>query len=388
MNQQGQTDKMQAVQQLAGIAQKALTITDPVQRKGFLQQAGQIYGPAFQALGADMSQFPAMLQMPDDQLSQRLQQVAQFAAPQAPIKLGPDETLLTPPAVPGGQFTTVAIGTPKDNIDYKDAGDRLVPVDKRTGQPVSGLQPINKGMPPSSGYTQDSVDTTAQMIASNQIPMLSGFALKTPWGQAVVARVGQIAPDYQGGQYGAQAATLKAFSSGTESRSVRSLNVAISHLDTLSELSQALNSGNIQALNKVAVRWKTETGNPAPTSFTSARDIVANEVVKAVTASGGTLADRQEAQTQIQAAASPAQLAGVIQTWKQLLGGQLGGLQQQYEQGTGQKDFQRFLSPNVVKQLEGSQGASAQAPAADAVPTATGPGGQKLYLRNGQWVSQ
>lgn len=81
MNQQGQIDKMQAVQQLAGIAQKALTITDPAQRKGFLQQTGQIYGPAFQALGADMSQFPAMLAMPDDQLAQKLQQVAQFAAP-------------------------------------------------------------------------------------------------------------------------------------------------------------------------------------------------------------------------------------------------------------------------------------------------------------------
>lgn len=96
IGQRSQQDKLQAVQQLVGIAQKALTITDPAQRKGFLQQAGQIYGPAFQALGADMSQFPQMLAMPDDQLAQRLQQVAGLAAPQKPIEVAAGASLVTP----------------------------------------------------------------------------------------------------------------------------------------------------------------------------------------------------------------------------------------------------------------------------------------------------
>lgn len=114
-NQQGQVDKQQAVQQLAGIAQKALTITDPAQRKGFLQQAGQVYGPAFQALGADMSQFPQMLAMPDDALAQKLQQVAQFAAPPAAIKLGANDSLVRP-TVDGSGVTWLytAPGDPKD----------------------------------------------------------------------------------------------------------------------------------------------------------------------------------------------------------------------------------------------------------------------------------
>lgn len=96
MNQRSQQDKQQAVQQMVGIAQKALTITDPAQRKSFLQQAGQIYGPSFQALGADMSQFPQMLAMPDDQLQQRLQQVAQLAAPKAPIQVAAGGSLVNP----------------------------------------------------------------------------------------------------------------------------------------------------------------------------------------------------------------------------------------------------------------------------------------------------
>ncbi len=94
MNQQGQVDKQQAMQQLIGIAQKALTIP-PEQRKAFLQQAGQIYGPAFQALGADMSQFPQMLAMPDADLEQKLAQVAQFAPGQKPIEVQAGASLVT-----------------------------------------------------------------------------------------------------------------------------------------------------------------------------------------------------------------------------------------------------------------------------------------------------
>ena len=113
MNQQGQIDKQQALQQMVGIAQKALTIQDPAQRKGFLQQAGQMYAPAFKAMGADMSQFPAMLAMPDDQLQQKLQQVAQFAAPQKPIEVAAGGSLAVPdPANPGKYIN--AFTNPKD----------------------------------------------------------------------------------------------------------------------------------------------------------------------------------------------------------------------------------------------------------------------------------
>lgn len=228
------------------------------------------------------------------------------------------------------------------------------------------------------------VEDTARMIATGKMPMLSGFVLKTPWGQAVVARVSQLNPNYNYATATTRAAALKAFSSGTQGNTVRSLNVAINHMDTLSSLATALQNKDTLALNKAANLWKTQTGQPAPTNFTAARNIVANEVVKAITASGGTLADREEAQKQITAAASPAQLAGVIDNWKRLLAGQLSGLRQQYEQGTGQKDFDRFLSPQVKAQLESISGDSAPTPSN--APTATGPNGQKLILQNGQWV--
>jgi hypothetical protein len=56
-----------------------------------------------------------------------------------------------------------------------------------------------------------------------------------------------------------------------------------------------------------------------------------------------------------------------------------------------QKEAARQQEVESVRQYM-VPGASSRAPsqsqATDSVPTATGPNGQKLYLRNGQWVSQ
>lgn len=217
---------------------------------------------------------------------------------------------------------------------------------------------IELGLEPKAGAEADpqSVEQVAQMIAEGRMAPLTSISLRSPWGQAVMARVAEINPDYQGGTYNAKTATLRAFSSGVEGRTVRSLNVAIAHLGTLSDLSDALSNGDVQALNRARNSWQKQTGEAAPTNFEAARDIVANEVVKAVTNAGGALADRQEAQNNILAAKSPEQLAGAIKTFKQLLGGQLEGLRQQYEQGTGQDDFDRFLSPETRRELEPAGG--------------------------------
>jgi hypothetical protein len=75
--------KQQAVQQLGSIAQKALTISDPATRKAFLRQASQVYGGAFSALGADpMKGLAEMEALPDAELAQRLSQVAAFGPAQ------------------------------------------------------------------------------------------------------------------------------------------------------------------------------------------------------------------------------------------------------------------------------------------------------------------
>lgn len=168
------------------------------------------------------------------------------------------------------------------------------------------------------------------------------------------------------------------FATGKQGQTVNSLNVSIDHLSTLGNLADALKNGNVPIFNKWAQAYKTQTGNPAPTNFNTAKQIVADEIIKGIVGSGGGVADRQHAQDLIHAASSPAQLAGVIGTYQQLLAGQLNGLRLQYKNSTGLDDFETKLLPETRAHLEKlGVGAPATAPAA---PVTQGQGWKVLKV--------
>lgn len=162
-----------------------------------------------------------------------------------------------------------------------------------------------------------------------------------------------------------QQRVLQDFTSGKSASAVRSFNVGISHLDTLGHLADALGNKDTQAVNRVGNYFATQTGSPAPTNFNAAKKIVGDEIVKAIVGAGGGVHDREEAAKVIDAANSPEQLKGAINTYKELMVGQLGGLERQYQQGSNRNDFERFLSPQA--QVLRRQHAPT-APAAPALP--------------------
>lgn len=158
-----------------------------------------------------------------------------------------------------------------------------------------------------------------------------------------------------------------AFAGGKQGQATNSINVSIAHLGTMGELASALGNGDIPAFNKLAQAVAEQTGQPAPVNFDAAKQIVSSEIVKAITAGGGALADRQEAEKAVRRANSPGQLAGVIKTQKELLAGQLNGLRLQYKNSTGLDDFETHLLPQTRTELEGLDAghvASAGPPAA------------------------
>lgn len=213
----------------------------------------------------------------------------------------------------------------------------------------------NNPNPGSDGLVDPSrVENMAQMVAWYKMQPLGQMALRTPEGRAVMARVTEINPDFNAQNYGSQGAALKAFTSGKKGDAVRSFNVGLAHLESLQQLSDAMANGNTQALNKVANYYAEQTGKPAPTNFNAAKKIVSDEIVKAIVGAGGALADREAAAKTIDAASSPQQLSGVINTYKDLMRGQLGGLRQQYETATGRKDFDSYLSPSALVQSHGT----------------------------------
>ena len=191
----------------------------------------------------------------------------------------------------------------------------------------------------------------AQLIAHYQAPPLNGFALRTPQGQAIMAEVKQLNPKYDATTYQTKQTARVAFASGKQGNIVRSLSVATNHLDQLAEAAHALAQGNIPAVNALVNTYARHTGSPAITSFNAMKEIVGDEVAKAVIGSGGAESDREAIKEAFNAANSPRQLQGVVSKYEGLMGGQLSGLRRQYQRATGLDDFNSFVSQLARQKL-------------------------------------
>lgn len=223
-------------------------------------------------------------------------------------------------------------------------------------QQMLGIAKENLGLHRESieGNPQD-IENTAAAIANYQMAPLSGFGLRSPGGQRVMARVMEMNPNYNAQEYTTSQKAYSDFATGKNGNIVRSQSVALDHLATLGGLVGALNNGDVQAVNRLGNVVAAQTGKTAPTNFDAAKSIVGDEIVKAIVGAGGGVSDRQEMKAILDKANSPQQLAGVIQTYQKLLAGQLGGLQRQYEQATHRQDFSRLLSPAAQDLMSGKE---------------------------------
>jgi len=220
--------------------------------------------------------------------------------------------------------------------------------------------------------TPESLDVAANVyLQTGQLPTGLGKAaagLRTQvMNRATEMSTGKAPADVAGGIVAAKqdvasrGKAVKDFSTGIQGRQVNAFNTAVDHLSTMDKLTDALSNGDVKAINSVGNIIARQTGQPAPTNFDAAKQIVTAEVIKAVVASGGGVTERQEAERNFAAANSPEQLKGIINTYKQLLGGQLKSLSLQYENTTGRKDFDNKLTSEaktIVQQLRGDETAS------------------------------
>ena len=186
---------------------------------------------------------------------------------------------------------------------------------------VAGVQP--------GGGLDDNAERTAQAIAKGQLQPPSGMALLNPKNQRILGRVMEINPDYDSTTMTAKKAAATAFTSGTLGNALRSVSTANAHLDQLGELADALNNGNTQIVNKVTNFFQAQTGDPSVTNFNAIKNVVGQEVVKAIVAGGGGVGEREEAAKAFSAASSPAQLKGVIQHYRMVMGAQADNLMAQ-----------------------------------------------------------
>jgi len=339
-------------QELAGAAQVANAPSPKA-------AAEQIFPDYVRQLGADWAN------VSDDQVRQHAQQIVMFGKQQLGI--------VDPGPITSQNYGGVnallqdgkvvhAANAPRPDHFYEEQ-DRLDARQKSS-------QTFQSGQTASKAPSEDQIDLAAKAIANYQQQPLGSMAMRAPYGQAVMARVMELNPDYQANEYGARNKAYKDFSTGKNGNQVRSFNVAISHLDSLEKAADALGNGDMQAFNKLGNSIAKATGKAAPNNFDGMKKIVTDEIVKAIVGAGGGVADREEASKTISSANSPAQLIGIMNSYRDLMAGQLNGLQQQYEQSTGRKDFQRLLSPESIQYLESHQNAAAPAAATNQAPQA------------------
>jgi hypothetical protein len=164
---------------------------------------------------------------------------------------------------------------------------------------------------------------------------------------------------------------VKDFGTGPQGVKITAFNTAIDHLDTLYQLGEALKNKDMMALNAAANFFGVQTGQPATTMYNQAARIVGAEISKAIVPGVGTGREREETAKAFNAASSPDQLAGADVVAKQLLGGQLASLEQQYKRTTKREDFaEQLLSPAGRKAYQSSR--SAMKPT-DATPAVAAP---------------
>lgn len=273
----------------------------------------------------------------------------QRAALSKPVSVGFGDTLVNP--------TT---GKP---IYSGNMGGSTPPVDPKTGQPLSGDAFLNSVVPP---QYRNQVKALGEY---RQAP-LTAMSLRSPIGAQLSTWVNQAYPGYDASQYGAKTKARADFVSGPDGRSLTAINTAVDHLGTLGQLAGALGNGNIQAVNALGQTWAQQTGSPAPTNFEAMKQIVGDEIVKALVGTGGSQSDRAAAAETISKASSPQQLAGAIHTYQQALAGKLGPLRQKYSYNTKLGDFNDMLTPTTSSVLGGlPQGDSKGGSHASAAPS-------------------
>ena len=158
----------------------------------------------------------------------------------------------------------------------------------------------------------------------------------------------QYDPTFDQGTVQARFKALNDFSTGKNGNIVRSIGVSLSHLNILGQAADALQNKQFKVFNQMANYFKDQTGQEAPADFAATKQIVSDEVTKAVLGGPGSLADRNGIKESFDAANSPEQLYGVINKYKQLLSGQIEGLRQQYKSTTGKDNFDSFLPPSAI----------------------------------------
>jgi hypothetical protein len=146
-----------------------------------------------------------------------------------------------------------------------------------------------------------------------------------------------------------QGQTETDFTSGKSAAIVQSMNTFTQHSNHLYELADALDRGDITAINAAKIAWQNATGQPAPNDLSLVGQLVADELQKAALGSPGGQEERLALKERLTGAKSAAVIKSAIEQGRGLVKGQLGSLQQRWSAGYGDPEqfAERFLTEDA-----------------------------------------
>jgi hypothetical protein len=270
----------------------------------------------------------------------------------------------------------LGIGVPGSDEAIRYAMAQDIKTDPATRGLTAGQQGalIEQRMAVAKGTMIDpgTQDISAKAIAGYQMAPPTGQAASRAGAAETMAKALQYNPDYQPGRFDEIKTAMTAFGSGDQGDKLRFLDVGTQHLDVFDKAINALNSPNgLPVVNALLNPLKTQYGLSAPNTFEGLKQIVATEISKAISGGIGTGDDRDRLMKSLDDAKNADQLHDMVNGFRSLMGGQLMGLKQQYEQSTGIKQgmfaFENKLTPAALAALTPAAKENSAPPSASVV---------------------
>lgn len=206
---------------------------------------------------------------------------------------------------------------------------------QKTLVPVANFNLQNGGV----GGTNSQPSVIAKGLADGSVKWNDIVTARTPLKikEGLLAEVKAINPNFNSGDFTVEQKQREAFTSGSYSQQLTAINTAREHMKTFTSAADALDNGNVQALNNLGNTLGLQFGSDKATNFNIVKQAFSSEVGKAFAGASVAEGDRQELANQINAANSPAQLRGAAEMADKLLAGKQTALKQTYDQGQGAK---------------------------------------------------
>ena len=227
--------------------------------------------------------------------------------------------------------------------------------DMGTGPAVTTFNLQNAGATGTPGQPS----AIAKGLADGSMKWGDVVSARTPMAvkQAILAEVKGIKPDFNSGDFEVEQAVKQQATSGSVGQQLLAIGTARQHMQLFSQLADALNNNDSQALNKLGNALGIQFGSDKATNFNIASQAFGGEVGKAFDGAGVIGAERTQAQSNFNAAMSKGQFKGAAQTVDKLLAGKQKAAHEWFDQGIKAKpDFGQAPPPGATHTAPGSDG--------------------------------